>query len=99
MANKRMMGYEALIAKLYGTDEGNTNEATSTSEAKVSSIPVRMLTNCKAWLTYWEMMQMPEAPDVAEVRMKQFEDRISRLSPKEVEIYLSILQKRKAELV
>ena len=99
MANTEKMGYDALIARLYGSDEGNTNEASSTTEAKVTSIPTRILTNCKVWITYWELMQMPDAPDVEEVKMKQFEDSISRLSPKEVDIYLGILQKRKAELV
>ena len=99
MANTEKMGYDALMAILYGNDESNTNEASSTSEAKVTSMPTRLLTNCKVWITYWELMQMPDTPDVQEVKRKQFEDTISRLSPKEVDIYLSILKKRKAELV
>ena len=99
MVRKELMGYDALIARLYGSDESNTTKATSTSEATETSIPTKQIINNKVWLTYWDKMQEPEAPDVEEVRMKQFENGLDRLSLLEIEIYLRVLKKRKAELV
>jgi len=94
-----MMGYDALIARLYGSDASTSETSTTTNSKQSEAFPVKKITTTSAFITYWDTMQEAKAPDLQEVQMKQFENRISNLSPVEIEIYLKLLQKRKAELV
>ena len=102
---KERMDYEALKPILYGRDEFKTREHFGTSLPKhydatvVDSIATRMITKCKVWIENWETVQEAIVPDVEEIRMKQMKDRLSRLSPEEVDFYLDYLLRQKAELV
>ncbi|MBO5314592.1 MAG: hypothetical protein J6A70_04815 [Prevotella sp.] len=102
---KERMDYEALKPILYGRDEFKTREHFGTSLPKhydafvVDSIASRMITKCKIWAENWETVQEAIAPEVEEIKMKMIKDRISKLSPKEVDMYLNYLLRQKEELV
>ena len=104
MVNERM-DYEALKPILYGKDEFKAREYFGTSLPKhydaavIDELATKMITKCKVWTSHWETVQDAIAPDVEEIKKKQLEDRLSKLTPEEVEIYLNYLLKQKANLV
>ena len=104
MAKEKKMAYDALSPILYGRDQVMTREYFGTSLPKqydagiVDSIATRMISKCKTWITNWETVQEAIAPEVEEIRLKQVENRLSQLSPQEMDAYLEYLQKKRAEI-
>jgi hypothetical protein len=101
MVKEEKMDYEALKPILYGRDEFKTREYFGTSLPKhydatvVDSIATRMITKCKVWTSHWETVQEAIAPEVEEIRLKQFEDRISKYPQWKLE---ALLKAAEAEL-
>jgi hypothetical protein len=58
-----------------------------------------MIAKCKVWTENWKTVQEAIAPEAEEIKMKMIKDRISKLSPKEIDMYLSYLLRQKEELV
>ena len=98
MVQEEKMDYEALKPILYGRDEFKTREYFGTSLPKhydatvVDSIATRMITKCKVWTSHWETVQEAIAPEVEEIRLKQFEDRISKDPQWKLEALLKVAE-------
>ena len=98
MEVKEKMDYEALNAiilsdnvvaqrKCFGTVFGSDKSVTT-----IARKAEQMLSYCKVWATNWETVQEAIAPDVEEIRLKQFEDRISKYPQWKLEALLKVAE-------
>lgn len=104
MEPKEKMDYEALRAILDSKDDFRKRATFGTtlpqkpSVIEIADKAVSMIAKCTAWVNNWEIIQEGIAPELEEVKLKMLEDKLSRLSETEIDIYLNYLLEKKAKM-